>query len=1050
MRTFTLLAALLGCALPLFSQQVIITGLMDGDGTGGYPKAIELYVDGTVDLNDYTLTRYANGGTSPGNIPLSGTYTDRFVYVINSAAANVAALETAFGTSGDFADPLTSGNVSGNGNDQFVLSLGDAVVDETGGSRGDDTYVYQDGYLYRNDNTGPTPTFDLSEWTGGNGLLDGLSLEEMGAATPFGTYRTGPVGPSVSATGEADLAEPATGGGFSIMLSQIAGTPVTVTYVFSGTATEGTDYTDANKGSVTIAPGQLSAAVMLDVIDDDIIEGDETIDLTITAISEARFAIGSGASISIIDEDLYGTVLISTVQGSGEVSPLDGATVTIEAIVTGDFPGGNGVGLRGFYVQEEAADSDGDPATSEGIFVFSDDAEVSLGDLVSVTGAVSEYFGQTQVSVSSVSVLASGLSLPEAVSFSLPQPTDSLEALEGMRVAPTGLVVTDNYDLARLGEVSVTSDERLIQFTECNEPSAEGLAAYTAAQHLDVIRVDDGRNGTNAAPVRLPDGSLLSPTNTLRAGQTIENLTGVLGYGFNFYRIQPTPTSEVTFGGNARPTAAPAVGGEVTVVSANVLNYFTTLGGAGRGADNQLEFERQQAKTVAALCELNADIVGLLEIENNDYVALQNLVDAINASCGTQYTYVISPNTGDDAIMVALMYKADRVAESGTAAALATPSELFVGAGTNRVPLAQTFRVIDPTSKNFGQELTVCVNHFKSKGSGCNDDANDGAGNCNTIRDAAARAVTEWLATNPTGVAEEDVLLIGDLNSYRMEDPIQTILAAGYFNTKVAVSDPSSFPCGGGAASYGFQGQWGSLDYALASNSLADKLTGAATWGVNSAEPIVLDYNTEGLSGDLYAPDFYRFSDHDPILVGLDLGPAYTDAITGFTGTPYKSKVKLQWGTTPDISAEYIAIERLDASGTFRTIGTVKVSGGNSNGHRNYVYNDQDATTGSNTYRLKLVDADGTVRYTEELTVLLIGKQKMTQVEQVAFRAYRVLEYGDRSSFTLVSLNGQVLRRGSLEATGGRVSTQGLPAGLYILHVVESDGQSQAIKLAVQ
>ncbi len=1049
MRTLLLLSALLGCAFPLLSQRVLITGIVDGTASGGLPKAIELYVDGTVNLEDYTLTRFANGGTSPGNIPLTGTYTDRFVYVINSSSANVEAFTAAFGTAGDFADPLSSGNVSGNGNDQFVLSLGEAVIDATGGSRGDDSNAYQDGYLYRNDNTGPTPAFERSEWTGGNDLLDGLSLEEIGEATPFGTYLRGPVGPSVTATGEADLAEPATKGGFSILLSEIAGTPVTVTYAFGGTATEGTDYVDANGGSVTIAPGEISTAIVLNVIDDQLIEGDETIDLTITSVSETRFAIGGGASISIIDEDLFGTVLISTVQGDGDVSPLVGATLTVEAIVIGDFPGGNGEGLRGFYVQEEADDSDRDSTTSEGLFVFSP-AEVSLGDLVSVTGEVSEFGEQTQISATSVTVVSSGFPLPEAISFSLPRSAAYLESLEGMRVAPTGLVVTDNFNLARFGEVSVTSDERLIQFTECNEPSVAGLIAYTAAQELDVIRIDDGRNGTNAAPILLPDGSLLSATNTLRAGQTIENLTGVLGYGFNAYRVQPTPTSEVTFGGNDRPTAAPTVGGEVTVVSANVLNYFTTLGRAGRGADNELEFERQQAKIVNALCELSADIVGLIEIENNDYVALQNLVDAINAQCGTNYTYVISPNTGDDAIMVALMYKADRVEESGTAAALATPEEIFVGPGTNRVPLAQTFRVIDPRSKNFGQELTVCVNHFKSKGSGCNDNTGDGSGNCNTVRDAAARAVTEWLATNPTGVAEEDVLLIGDLNAYRMEDPIQTILAAGYFNTKVAVSDPNSFPCGGGAASYGFQGQWGSLDYALASNSLADKLTGAATWGVNSAEPVVLDYNTEGLGADLYAPDFYRFSDHDPILVGLDLGPALTEDITDFTATPFKNKVKLQWKTTPGITAQYIAVERLDAAGNFRTIGTVKVSGGNSNGNRNYVYNDQGAAAGSNTYRLKLVEQDGTARYTEELTVLLAGKQKLTQLEQVAGASYRVVDFAAGSIYRLIGLSGQTLSSGVLEATGGLISTQGLPTGLYIVHVVETNGQHSATKVAVR
>ncbi|WP_116125081.1 ExeM/NucH family extracellular endonuclease [Lewinella sp. IMCC34183] len=1045
MNRLLLLVLLIGGTLPLLSQRVILTGIMDGDAPGGLPKAIELYVEGTADLGAYTVLRYSNGGSSGTPIALSGTHTDRFVYLINSSDDNRAAFAAAFGSSGDFADPITSGSVSGNGNDLFELRLGDQVIDQTGGSFGDDSNVYQDGYLYRIDNTGPTPVFDRSEWTGGNGLLDGLTLEEQGAATPFGTYVSGPVGPSVSAAAVTDLAEPATDGAFSVSLSRPAPAPVTITYTLSGTASEGVDYTDPGAGSITLPAGQTSATLPITVIDDEDVEGEETIELTITGVSDATYAIGSGASIVITDNDLFGTILISTLQGDGFTTPLSGETVTVEAVVTGTFPGGNGVGLRGFYVQEEESDYDADPATSEGVFVFSDDADLSTGDLVKVTGQAGEFGGQTQLSNVTITLLATGLPLPEAVTFSLPAGDTLRESLEGMRVAPTELVVTDNFNLARFGEISVTSGERLIQFTECNEPDAAALAEYTAMQQRDVILVDDGRNGTNGTPILLPDGTTLSADNTLRAGQTVSNLVGILGEGFNTYRIQPTETEDVILGGNVRPTSAPEVGGEITVVSANVLNYFTTLG--SRGADTQEEFERQQAKIVNALCALDGDIVGLIEIENNDYAALENLIAAIAATCGTEYAYVESPNTGDDQIMVALIYQPARVAESGTAAALATPAELFVGPGTNRVPLAQTFRVIDPGSSNYGQELTVSVNHFKSKGSGCGDDAGDGSGNCNTVRDAAARALTEWLATNPTGVAEEDVLIIGDLNSYRMEDPIMTILDAGYFNTKVAVSDPGSFPCGGGAASYGFQGQWGSLDYVLATNSLSDALTGAATWGVNSAEPAILDYNTEGLSDSLYAPDFYRFSDHDPLIVGLDLGPGVSESVEALFAQESGNKIQLKWKTIPSITADYIAVERQTADGTFVTIGTVQVSGGNSNGNRTYVFNDTSPLPGRNVYRLRVVESDGTARYSNEVTAM--GVETPTSISRVSEQSYRVNQYGN-ATYSLVSMSGQVVRRGALNPTAGQVTTRGLPTGIYVLQVLREDGSAEAVKVMVR
>ena len=1040
MTRLLLLAVLLSAALPSYAQRVLLTGIVDGDATGGLPKAIELYVEGTVDLTPYTVVRYSNGSTTGfGTIDPTGVYTDRFVYL----TSNLEAFAATFGTSGDFSDPIVSGNVSGNGNDVFELQLNGTAVDQTGGSVGDGSNVYQDGYLYRIDGTGPTPAFDLSEWTGGNGVLDGLGYAEMGAVIPFGTYQGGASGPTVSVTATTDLAEPATDGGFTVTLSEAASTDVTITYVLEGTATESEDYTDTNNGSLTIAAGSLSATVELTVLDDNVVEGDETVDITLLTVSDPGYSVSGGGSLTITDNDLEGTVLISTVQGDGFSTPLSGETVTVEAIVVGDFT----EGLRGFYLQEEDADSDGNPATSEGIFVFEDGVDVSLGDLVRVTGRAGEFSGQTQISAFTVELLATGLPLPTATTFTLPLSDPDLEALEGMRIAPEDLVVTENFNLARFGEVTVTSDQRLIQFTECNEPDAAGYAAYNAEQNRDVLLIDDGRNGSNVTPILLPDGSVLSADNTLRSGETIENLIGVLGYGFNQYRIQPTEQEDVVFTGNDRPDSAPEVGGEIKVVSANVLNYFTTLN--SRGADNQLEFERQQAKIVAGLCELDGDIVGLIEIENNDYVALENLIAAIASECGTAYSYVVSPNTGTDQIMVALIYRPDRVTESGTAAALATPESIFVGPGTNRVPLAQTFRVIDPSSANYGQQLTVAVNHFKSKGSGCGDNVNDGAGECNTIRDAAARELTQWLATYPTGVGEEDILIVGDLNSYRMEDPIQTILEAGYFSTTVATSSPESFPCGGGGASYVFQGEWGSLDYILASNSLADAVTGAANWAVNAPEPPILDYNLEFNGDEYYAPDFYRFSDHDPIVVGLDLGPALTDAVVNLTATAKGNKVQLRWKTTSDIEAGYFAVERLQADGTYITIGTVKISGGNSNGNRQYVFNDQNATAGENTYRLRVVSETGTERYTEPVTATLAAPAYAKMVSTTAPGVYRVADYDASTTYTVVNMGGAILQRGRLMDVGGEIRVTGFPAGMYLLYLTDARELHEPIKLLV-
>ena len=185
----------------------------------------------------------------------------------------------------------------------------------------------------------------------------------------------------------------------------------------------------------------------------------------------------------------------------------------------------------------------------------------------------------------------------------------------------------------------------------------------------------------------------------------------------------------------------------------------------------------------------------------------------------------------------------------------------------SRPSLAQTFEV-NATQRR----ITVDVNHLKSKGSGCEDvgdpDTGDGQGSCNQTRAQAAKALVDWLATDPTGSGSTDTLVIGDLNAYTFEDPIKAFTGAGYANL---VREHGGLA----AYSYVFDGESGYLDHALATPSLASKVTGAADWHINADEPIALDYNTEfktaGQVGSFYDPGPYRSSDHDPVVVGISL-----------------------------------------------------------------------------------------------------------------------------------------------------------------------------------
>lgn len=569
-----------------------------------------------------------------------------------------------------------------------------------------------------------------------------------------------------------------------------------------------------------------------------------------------------------------------------------GKEVTIDAIVTAYVPG-----MNGFYVQEQPTDYDLNDATSEGIFVHYGTNNpgvtmASIGDTVTLSGLVAEYYNNTQITYTQgFNVTRDGTvsDLPEPVTITLPT-SDSFdfETVEGMYVniksgsEDGSLVVTETYNLGRYGEVVLTSDEVQVQYTETNEPSVEGNRNYLDAIAHDRIIIEDANIKQNPDSIIFGrNGEPLSESNTLRGGDSVAEINGVVNYSFGNYKIQPIDGKGYNFTGEERPTAedlhAKIGDAEVTVASANVLNFFTTFGNSkfetpygneqsGRGADNLEEYNRQLDKLVSMIQGLDADVVGLMEIQNNGYgedSAIKALVDAINARLGADtYDYIKGPfnngsesTAGNDAIMVGMIYKPANVTPVGSAVVPDT-DEYPAFANGNRVPLAQAFE-----SNKDGEQFSVVVNHFKSKGSVIDPDQQDGQGNNPITRLEAAQQLKQWMDTDPTGTGDTDNVLIGDFNSYTMEDSLQYLENSGYDIQKEGFS-------------YVFDGLWGSLDHVITSESMSDQITGVATWGINAEEATAFDYNTNfkgnGQKG-LYAPDAYRASDHNPVLIGLNL-----------------------------------------------------------------------------------------------------------------------------------------------------------------------------------
>lgn len=556
-------------------------------------------------------------------------------------------------------------------------------------------------------------------------------------------------------------------------------------------------------------------------------------------------------------------IAIHDIQGPGDKSPKAGTTLTTRGVV-----------LAVLYADSKnpqlllgSITPDQNPLSSEALLVTDSQQakQREAGDVIQLTGTVREMAGMTALTNITQAEYCSRQPLPAATALTLPVASpEAFEALEGMLLSfAQSLIVNDSYGLSRYGEL-VLANERLPVATEVALPG-DASKALMAKQALQEITIDDASMKQNPQPVRFPTGDL-SASNTVRVGDTVNKLQGYLLQTKVGYRVVVSQQPEFV-ATNPRP-AAPAAkkAGELRVASFNVLNFFTGEGNSPRfptkrGATDANELQRQQAKMLAALAAMDADVIGLLEVENNGFgpgSALATIVQSLNQQLGSEVYAFVQPSEkpGSDDIMVAMIYRKANVEPVGTTAVY-TKAPFDKG---SRPPLAQSFR--DLSSK---QQLTVSINHFKSKGScpkqaGPDSDLNDGQGCWTPTRVAAAKALTEWLKTEPTGIDTDYVLVMGDLNAYRKEEPLQYLEQNGWQHLAPKDAVHSSFV---------YRGRSGTLDHALASPQLKAKLQQFHHWGINADEPAVLDYNTEFKSKaqqqSLYAPNPYRSSDHDPL-----------------------------------------------------------------------------------------------------------------------------------------------------------------------------------------
>ncbi|WP_290512394.1 ExeM/NucH family extracellular endonuclease, partial [Aeromicrobium sp.] len=572
--------------------------------------------------------------------------------------------------------------------------------------------------------------------------------------------------------------------------------------------------------------------------------------------------------------DITGT--IADVQGTTDVTPLAGTTVTVQGVVTGDYRNSTASGYRGFYLQDPA----GDPADgrSDAIFVYSANADpaVAIGDLITVTGVASEFNGQTQISATTneaYTVVTPDVGVPASTILPDAATGAAREAFEGMLVTPESAYLSSSHQLFNFGSLWLNVGDLAVKATETTD-AGEAANAIAVANRANRLLVDDGYSIQVSNGVHPGTQPYFDTARVVRNGDKfVAPAAGmILGWGFSDWRLQPqrplSSTSpaeyaafEPTFESLNPRTDSPAeVGGDFSVGAFNVFNYFTTFGGDARGADNAADFAIQQSKIVSAINSLDADVVALMEIENSVKLgesadeALGNLVDALNAAAGsTVWGFVPTPTALLDAattdfITNAIIYKTATATPMGESFA-----DINEAVWDNaREPLAQTFDVD-------GKTITVVANHFKSKsppaGGGAEPADLQGFFNADRTEQATSlKNFVDGITADPAKGA--DVMLLGDFNAYHEEDPAQVLTAAGFVDLVPDNTDEYT---------YTFNGELGSLDHAFASPSLVASVTGVDVWNINSSEWSDRGYEFDAAE----AGTPFRSSDHDPVKIGL-------------------------------------------------------------------------------------------------------------------------------------------------------------------------------------
>lgn len=405
------------------------------------------------------------------------------------------------------------------------------------------------------------------------------------------------------------------------------------------------------------------------------------------------------------------------------------------------------------------------------------------------------------------------------------------------------LYVTNIGSWNKYGEITLSS-KRLMSPTEVALPGSDEYRTIVAENNSDQLILSDGSDKQYPNPRPWTGGK-----NYIRTGAYTNRIVGV--FTIEEYGYTITPTETPLFEGNERPTMPTKLGDyDIKVCGFNLKIYIATEWDGDYGPASKAEAEKQHAKIVKALNAIDADVFGLVEVQQGQ-VALEKLANALNElDPSAQYTYI---NDGTQVYgtytKAGYLYKASKVKPIRQLQSNDT--------GVKNRKKAQGFEILET-----GEKFIYMINHFKAKsgkGSGDNADSGDGQSTYNGDRVREATAIVTFAKSCATYFGDNDVIVMGDLNAYSMEDPIRIFTDAGYTNL-IKKYDANGY-------SYSYRGTVGCLDHALANEAIEAQVTGCEVFHINTDESTVFAYD-----GYSYENNMYRSSDHDPVVVGLRLG----------------------------------------------------------------------------------------------------------------------------------------------------------------------------------